>query len=149
MIQRIQTLFLLNAIGFAIAFLFVPFGYMPVIDEVSGASVLQSMKAVDCIGAVIPTVIAVILMLVSIFSFKNYSLQKLMAVLSAVAVFVAIAAVVYVIVSPYVCCDSDMSIATEWGGGVLLAVASLLADFSAYHYICKDERLIKSYDRIR
>lgn len=149
MIQRIQTLFLIIAIGLAIAFLFIPFGYAPVFDAATGESSLKSLKAIDFWGLVIPVAVSVVFMLISIFTFKNYALQKLMAILGGLTLLVAIGVVVYAVISPYVDIDAGVTVATVWGGGGLFAVAAMIADFSAYHYICKDERLIRSYDRIR
>lgn len=149
MIQRIQTLFLIIAIGLTIAFLFIPFGYAPMFDAATGESSLTSLKAIDYVGLIVPTVVAVIFMLVAIFTFKNYALQKLMTILGGISLLVVIGVVVYAVISPYVDTDPDVTVATVWGGGGLFAVAALIADFSAYHYICKDERLIRSYDRIR
>lgn len=149
MIQRIQTLFLILAIGLAIAFFFVPFGYAPVVDTVSHESLLQPLKGCEFIGLIVPTALAILLMVAAIFTFKNYNLQKTLTMLSAISLLAAIGVVIYAIVTPYIDSDPAVTIATIWGGGGLMLVASLIAVFAAYHYINKDQRLIKSYDRIR
>ncbi|MCM1349516.1 MAG: DUF4293 domain-containing protein [Firmicutes bacterium] len=149
MIQRIQTLFLLLGIGLAIAFLFVPFGYAPTVDLETGASVFQPFKGVCFTGLLVPTVVSVVLMLVAIFMFKNYAVQKLLTILSAISLLATIGVVIYAVVSPYVDTNPDVTVATVWGGGGLFLVAALIAVFAAYHYICRDQRLIRSYDRIR
>lgn len=149
MIQRVQTLFLLLGIALTIAFLFIPFGYAPTVDAATGQNVLASLKAVDFAGLLVPSLVAVVLMVAGIFTFKNYSVQKLMVLLSAVALIATIGVVIYAIVSPYVDTNPDVTIATVWGGGGLFVVAALIAVFAAYHFINKDQRLIRSYDRIR
>ena len=149
MIQRIQTLFLLLAIAFTVAFFFVPFGYAPVVDEVTHTGILQPLKAADFVGLIVPSAVSVILMLVAIFLFKHYPMQKLFTILSALSVVATIGVVIYAVVSPYMDSNPDVTIATVWGGGGLFLVGALIADLAAYHYISKDQRLIRSYDRIR
>lgn len=133
MIQRVQTLFLLLGIALTIAFLFIPFGYAPTVDAATGESVLASLKAVDFAGLLVPSLVAVVLMAAGIFTFKNYSVQKLLVLLSAVALIATIGVVIYAIVSPYVDTNPDVTIATVWGGGGLFVVAALIAVFAAYH----------------
>ena len=149
MIQRIQTLFLLIAIGLAVAFLFIPFGYAPVCDDATHAYELMPMKGKDFIGLIVPIVTSVVFMIAAIFTYKKYPLQKLMTVLSGISIVATIGVVIYAVVSPYMDSNPSVTIATVWGGGALFLVAALIAVFSAYHYISKDQRLIRSYDRIR
>lgn len=149
MIQRIQTLILLLAIVFTVSFFFVPFGYAPVVDEVTHTGVLQPLKACDFIGLTVPSVLSVVLMLVAIFMFKKYPVQKLLTALSAISIVTTIGVVIYAVVSPYIDTDPDVTVATVWGCGGLFLVGALIADLAAYHYISKDQRLIRSYDRIR
>lgn len=149
MLQRIQTLFLIIAIGLTVAFFFIPFGFAPVIDSTTHQSLLQPLKCTEFIGLIIPSVISILLMAVTIFLYRNYSLQKLFALLSALSLLATIGVVIYAVVSPYVDSNPDVTIATVWGGGGLFLVAALISVYAAYHYICKDQRLIRSYDRIR
>ena len=76
-------------------------------------------------------------------------MQKLFTILSALSVVATIGVVIYAVVSPYMDSNPDVTIATVWGGGGLFLVGALIADLAAYHYISKDQRLIRSYDRIR
>jgi hypothetical protein len=149
MIQRIQTIFLILGIGLAIAFWFIPFGYAPILDTVTHQSALQAMKGIDFIGLIIPNAVSILLMLITIFTYKNYKIQKLFGILAGLSIVVTIGVVCYAVISPYVGSDPDVTIATVWGGGGLFLVAALIADIAAYNYICKDQRLIRSYDRIR
>lgn len=149
MLQRIQTVFLIIAIGFTIAFFFVPFGYAPVVDETTRQFLLQPLKCTEFIELIVPSALSIILMVITIFLFRNYKLQKLFAVLSCISLLVAIGVVIYAIVRPYIDSNPDVTIATVWAGGGLFLVAALIAVATAYHYISRDERLIRSYDRIR
>ncbi len=149
MLQRVQTLFLLIAIGLTIAFFFVPFGYAPVVDAETGQSMLQPLKCTEFIGLIIPSAVSIVLMVVTIFLYRNYPLQKLFAVLSCISIIATIGVVIYAVVSPYIDSNPEVTIATVWGGGGLFLVAALIAVVTAYHYISRDQRLIRSYDRIR
>jgi len=149
MLQRIQTVFLIIAIGFTIAFFFVPFGCAPVVDEATRQFVLQPLKCTEFIGLIVPSTVSIILMVITIFLFRNYKLQKFFAVLSCISLLATIGVVIYAIVRPYIDSNPDVTIATVWGGGGLFLVAALIAVAAAYHYISRDERLIRSYDRIR
>lgn len=64
-------------------------------------------------------------------------------------ILTTIGVVIYAIVTPYVDAEADISIATSWGWGVLLLIFALVAVLLAFRNIAKDQRLIRSYDRIR
>lgn len=149
MLQRIQTLFLIIAIGLTIAFFFIPFGYAPVIDNITHQSMLQPLKGSEFIGLIIPASASILFMVVSIFLYRNYPMQKFFTALSAISLLATIGVVIYAVVNPYIDGTPYVTIATVWGGGGLFIVAALIAVFAAYHYIAKDQRLIRSYDRIR
>lgn len=149
MIQRIQTVFLILAIAFAVAFLFVPFGYAPIVDDATHQSGLAPLTATDFWVLIIPTVVAIVLMVITIFLYRNYPLQKKCAILSAIALLATIGVVIYAVVTPYVDLDPSVTVATVWGGGGLLLVGALIGVVAAYRYISKDQRLIRSYDHIR
>lgn len=149
MLQRVQTLFLIIAIGLTVAFFFIPFGYAPVVDEATGQSMLKPLKCSEFIGLIVPSVVSIVLMIVTIFTYRNYPLQKLFAVLSCIALIATVGVVIYAVVSPYIDSNPEVTIATVWGGGGLFLVAAVIAVAAAYHYISRDQRLIRSYDRIR
>lgn len=149
MLQRIQTLFLLIAIGLTVAFFFVPFGYAPALDEAAHQAFMRPLVVSDFLGLILSTGASLVAMVAAIFTFRNYPLQKLMTALSAVFILTTIGVVIYAIVTPYVDADADISIATSWGWGVLLLIFALVAVLLAFRNIAKDQRLIRSYDRIR
>lgn len=149
MIQRIQTIYLILGIGLAIAFWFVPFGYAPVLDTETHQSALQAMKGIDFIGLIIPNAVSILLMLITVFTYTNYKVQKTFGLLAGLSIVTTIGVVAYAVLSPYVDSDPYVTVATVWGGGGLFLIAALIADIAAYNYICKDHKLIRSYDRIR
>lgn len=149
MIQRVQTLFYIIAIGLTIAFFFVPFGYAPIMDAETGMGSVKALTGTEFIGLMVPGVAAIVLMLIAIFLYRNYPMQKLFTSLGAIALLATIGVVIYAIVSPYVDSNPDVTIATIWGGGGLFLVAALIADLAAYHYVSKDQRLVSRLDRIR
>ncbi|MDE6099596.1 MAG: DUF4293 domain-containing protein [Paramuribaculum sp.] len=142
-------MFLLIAIGLTIALFFVPFGYAPTLDEVARHTYMKSLLVTDFLWLILSTGAALVAMVVAIFTYRNYSLQKLATVFGAVFLLTTIGVVIYAIVTPYVEVEPDISIATAWGWGVVLLFGALVADLLAYRYISKDQRLIRSYDRIR
>lgn len=147
-IQRIQTLFMLLAIGMLVAFMFVPYGYYDVI--VDNVSQSLSLKGTMEEGLWEPAVVACVLLLTAIFMYKRLPLQKMMVLLSILITGTVILTVIYTLVSGY----SDETVTavggkTIWGGGGLLAVAALVAEIMALRGINSDQRLLNSYDKLR
>lgn len=148
-IQRIQTLFLVLAVALTVVFLFVPYGYADVVS-VSGEQVHQSLKASMETGLWLPSVVAIALMVIAIFTFKKPSLQKLFVIFAALLTAATIITVIYVLVAGYTDATPGVSIVgTFWGGGGLIAVAALICEICAYRGISADQRLLKSYDSFR
>ncbi len=141
-IQRIQTLYLLFAIMATVLFLFFPFGYM--IGE------FVDLRAVDYPELLVPTIVALAFMVVSVFLFKRMPLQKIFVAISAVIVLAIIGMVAYFLITGY---QADVivkiTIKPEWGYSGLLLVAALVALFGAYRNITADQKILRSYDRLR
>ncbi len=147
-IQRIQTLFLLIAVVLMVVFYFIPFGFW----EVSDANVtfpVNPLSATDQIAVLIPLTVAVVLAFVSIFLFRKMSVQKSMVILSIISVLAAVGVIVYLLTDTYVDTVSSVSIKPVWGGGALLLVGALIMLVAAYRGILHDQKLLRSYDRLR
>ena len=85
-INRIQTLFLLAAVVMMVIFLFVPFGHDVITDPSHGEMVAyEPVSAIDVVGLVVPSAVAVVLLLVAVFLFKKLPLQKLITLLAGIA----------------------------------------------------------------
>lgn len=149
MIQRVQTLFLLLAIAFVVAFMFVPYGFADFVTA-AGEKALEPLKAVREIGMMVPMCLSVLLMVIAIFCFKKLSVQKLLTLFAALLTGAVIITVVYVLVSGFTDATPGVTVAgTYWGGGGLLMIGALVAEIAAYRGMSSDQRLLRSYDSIR
>lgn len=148
-IQRLQTLYLILAIVMVSVFFYVPFGYTTVADVADGVSVLEPLRAGQFTGLVIPLALTLVLMVVAIFMFKKMPMQKLMVLVSALLTVVSMGVVVYVMVSGFSDTNPQVTMTSVWGGGGLLLVGALIAQLAAYNGISSDQRLLRSYDRLR
>lgn len=145
-IQRLQTLFLILAIGLVIGFFFVPFGHVNVQDVESAQIVEKSLCAVDYVALIVPMVLSILTMLVAIFSFKKPNFQKMLVLVSVALTVVCIAIAGYVLTDGFAVFDADVCFGALYGGILLLEVA-IIAQLMAYRGIVSDQRLLRSYDR--
>lgn len=149
-IQRIQTLYLIIAIGLMVAFFFVPFGYNIDTVKSAGAAVEQGLTGLNQgLSLIIPVSLSLLTMVIAIFSFKSFSGQKALIVLSALLIGACIGMVIYYLTAGYSDTNSDIAIRTVWGGGGLLLIAAEIALFGAYRGVSHDQKLMRSADRIR
>lgn len=150
MIQRIQTLYLIIAIGLMVAFFFVPFGYSIDTVKSSDAVIEQSLTGLNQgLSLIIPVSLSLLTMAIAIFSFKSLSGQKALIVLSALIIGACIGVVIYYLSAGYSDTNPDIAIRTVWGGGGLLLIAAEIALFGAYRGVSSDQKLLRSYDRMR
>ena len=150
MIQRIQTLYLVIAIGLMVAFFFVPFGYN--IDTVAPESALieQPLTGLNQgLSLIIPVSLSLLTMVIAVFSFKSLSGQKALIVLAALLIGACAGVVIYYLTAGYSDTNPQVAIRTVWGGGGLLLVAALLSLYGAYRGVSADQKLLRSYDRMR
>lgn len=83
-----------------------------------------------------------VLTLISIFLFKNLSRQKTVV---KVNLFLIVASIITAGIMIFSTADA----AIDWTGAPLLVICSLVLTLAGYRRICADEKLLKSYDRIR
>ncbi len=145
-IQRLQTLFLILAIGLVAGFFFVPFGHVNVQDMESAQMVEKSLCAVNYVGLIVSMVLSIMTMLVAIFSFKKPNFQKMLVLVSVVLTVVCIVIAGYVLTDGFAVFDADVCVGALYGGILLLEVA-IIAQLMAYRGIVSDQRLLRSYDR--
>lgn len=148
-IQRIQTLFLLLAIACMAVFLFVPFGYWNVAETNVGNIGLMELVGKNYVALIVPAVVSMVLMLIGVFSFKKMPFQKLMVTLSALATLAAAGVVIVIMTRGFVDNSTAVEVTAGWSGGGLLLVAALIAQIAAYRGISRDQKLLRSYDRLR
>lgn len=136
MIQRIQTLYLLLALGFSAGLIFV-FHLWTNSEEVKVYAIDNYMYLGLFLGSAL-------LSLISIFSFKNRKSQFVMGRVNIILNFILLGIFVYQ--SLNVSGETDVS---EKGIGILLPVFSIVCLVLANKAIKKDEDLVKSVDRLR
>jgi len=151
MIQRIQSLYLLLSTALLIAVLFIPFG---VFQTSYGACEYTAFSIAGIAGkSALPlwslpllTLLSSVLAFITIFLYKKRDLQIRLCLINSLLIAIlsmAAAAILYMV-------KSDMFLAEfKIGVGFLLPIVALLLNFMAMKAIKKDEKLVKSWDRIR
>lgn len=149
MIQRIQTVYLIIAIGLMIAFFFMPFGYTQLADPAIGQYKEQALKGIEFLGLIIPTALAILTMVIAVFSFRKLQVQQTLVIVAALFIGACVGVVIYVLSAGLYDTNPEVTARTIWGGGGLLLIASWLALFGAYRGMAADRKLLRSYDRLR
>lgn len=149
MIQRIQTLFLL-----LVVVLMGVTAFCPLVEIVNGTPELSIAFSSYGIGADFPTwgvltlaVASALLAFVNIFLYKKRKLQVNIGYLTVILIVVYyVTALVYM--NAFLGkIDSAYTLNLQFG--IILPVAALIFDLLAISRIKKDEKLVKSLDRIR
>lgn len=150
MIQRIQTLYLIIAIGVMVAFLFVPFGNCIIMTIPSSMDSELSMTVINQgVGTIAPVCLTIGCILYAIFKYKDLTVQKGFIIFSMLLVLVNLGVVIYILVSENGASYYSGTMYTMWGLGCLLPVAALIALIAAYRGVVADQKLLRSYDRMR
>lgn len=151
MIQRIQTVYLLVAL-ICLSLLFVfPFSTytLPEADAVFNTLGLSNGPAtVSIFPVVMNVVIAIVLLILSIISFKNRKRQMLFNKLNYLTIIILL---IFIFVD-FNIIEKKIEVENEaihYGIGMFLPIIALVALGMASRAIKKDEDLIKSMDRIR
>jgi len=136
MLQRIQTIYLIVS-GLIMGALYM---WYPTIKSTEGLVVIERDE---------PLVLAlifgtIVLIIVSIISFKKRKLQFVLNRLSIISNFVLLGVFVYRSLSL-----SGETLVSEKGIGVLFPVISIVSLVLANKAILRDEDLVKSVDRLR
>ena len=147
MIQRVQTIFLLLGSIFMLSVLFFPFVNLK--PEVVGTGVLIDGVYTAREKPILTGLffLSGILALIGIFLFKNRSLQMKMAIFSADAGFLGIVLAIF-----YLWQDEQVR---EIIGfirpdiGAFLPLPGFIALLLAFWFIRKDDKLVRSMDRLR
>lgn len=140
-IQRIQTVWLILALGCMIAFVVLPFATL-VVPE-GAAEVEAALHSWDFFGLIIPVSLATLFFFIAIFVYKNLVLQRSVTILALMMVLVSIGITLYIL------CAGDTSGATEWRWETIFLPIAVIFDILALRGISHDKKLLSSYDRIR
>lgn len=146
MIQRIQTIFLLLASAAAFGLLALPFASTNEVIEASGLFADKQYEISDHIALLLLFCAAGGLSFVSIFLFKNRKSQLLLGRISVIANLIGLilAVVFFLQDSP-----NMGEITPDDGLGLYLPFLFLVFAILALRYIQKDEKLVRSMDRLR
>ena len=146
MIQRIQTIYLLIA-----AILMAVTAFSPLF--VVGPQVVNAMAIVEAGEVIKPTwgivsvsVLTSIISLLAIFMFKNRKLQVKFANITIVLGFFFYVTTLVYMLSYY---DNFFGILSSISYGIILPLCAIIFMFLAKGRIGKDEKLVRSLDRIR
>ncbi|MDE6523968.1 MAG: DUF4293 domain-containing protein [Paramuribaculum sp.] len=130
MIQRVQSLWLLAAVAVMAVFCFLPFG------SVAG----KAVEVASDIFVLVPALVSALLCLVAIFLYRSHGRQK--AVIVASMAFALISEAFALVALLF----ADLS-SLSWA--LLLPPASVVAQIAAWRGVNADQRLLRSYDRLR
>ncbi len=136
-IQRIQTLLLLLALGAMVTFTLTPFASL----TIGGITA----TATPCDQPILLTisVTASLLLLADIFMYKNLKRQITIA---AIAALLECGAAITAGIMAFVTLEHATPVLA---GGIIAAVAALVLTLAARRYMIKDKELLRSYDRLR
>lgn len=140
-IQRWQSLFLLIAAIFIAIFCFIP------AVEVFDGSKFTELSPFHYPLFLALNIITAILLIASIFAYKNTRRQRGLIATSMVLIICSIIAGVFIFntLTPG---ENGISCANPYFSSLLLLGALIMA-FIAYRRVLADERLLRSYDRLR
>ena len=145
MIQRVQSIFLFLAAGVFGAFFGLPFASSDVAaPEFFSDKVFDVMDHVALIGL---SALGILLALITIFLFKNRKLQIKLGYL-IIGLAIILPAVAYVLFKDEpVSTNSSVQISIQ--PGVFLPLVAIILASIANYYVRKDDKLVKSMDRLR
>lgn len=137
-LQRWQSVYLLVAVFAMILACFLPFGAW---IENSVAIVKLVPKAFPVL--LILNILIAVLLLIDIFMYKNLRAQKSVAAICAVLCVASIATQVIILVR------AEASFSLVWNGSMICTFCAFVCSLMARYNMNRDEKILKSYDRLR
>ncbi len=149
MIQRKQTLFLIELIFLGLSLLFVP--CQTILTKTSATNIylmpLETFQSTTGhLAAVILNFIGIVLATFTIFSFKKRELQVKLCYAQLVLWLIVTA---MMLVCPFVIQTDDILEVQKHYFIIAIGLFAVIAAYLAVHFIKKDIELLKSADRIR
>ena len=146
MIQRIQTIFLVLAAAGIFSVFALPFATTPEAIPTSQFFVDADYDVQDNIAMLVLFVLAGLLTTGAIFLFNNRPLQTKVTLFGLIANILALVSTVVIFFN----FSSDAGTANVQDGfGFYLPAIALIFSFLAMRFIKKDEKLVRSADRLR
>ena len=154
MIQRIQTVFLLLAIIALAAFNMFPY-WQTITEQGAESFMLMSYGFIsaDKVGALPDlslyvlvagiSALAMIIVLVEIFQFKNRILQLKLAIANSMLMSVNLVVMTYFIIT------LQKEYQGSFGIGIFIYALAMILNILARRFVQKDENLVRSVDRLR
>lgn len=130
-IQRWQSVLLLLATIFMVLLCVLPLGSG--VSDINNPDSSTPIRAIDILPLFIIGIVSAIILLISIFCYKNLNLQKRTIIAGCILLVPAI--VISAIYSLWL--------------AVLFSALALLASVWAYTRVSADQKLLRSYDRLR
>ena len=146
MLQRIQSIFLLLAGAASLALFGVPFAKTP--QAVAGSTLFADgvYNVQDQIALMVLFAVAGALAIAGIFLFRNRTLQMRMAIFAFIANLIGVVFGVIFFMQN----SSDVGEKPISDGiGAYLPIGAMILALLAYRFINKDEKLVRSMDRLR
>lgn len=148
MLQRIQTIYLLLGAGFLSGAAFSPLARLS--TPVSESPIFSDgvFSATDQSGLLILLLLVAFLLLVAVFLFRNRRAQTLLTKVGLAATLLVVAAIAAYMLNASRNQLPELA-ALRPAIGALLPVAGLVAQVLALRNIQKDDKLVRSMDRLR
>lgn len=143
MIQRIQTIFLALAVLAAAGLFTLPFATTPEVVESSALFADGEFDINDHLLLMISFILAGACSLIAIFLFKRRSVQMSLSILSIIAAIIGLGFGLFTFLS------SPIKTQAAFGLGAVLPVLVILFAYLGWRNIKKDDKLVKSIDRLR
>lgn len=160
MIQRIQSIYLLLTTALMAVFLFLPIAQFDTTDGIysftaQGISTVEAMTTPvqDKTSVFTPTwgvfvlgTVIAVLSFITIFLYKNRPTQARICMINA---FFLVTFYIVIFLSGYTFREDLSASNISWTAYIVMPFVALILDILAYKAINKDERLVRSLDRIR
>lgn len=143
MIQRIQTIFLALAAMAAGGLLGLPFASTPEAEATSSLFADSVFNINDHMILLVSFLLAGVFSLVAIFLFRNRKLQMNLSILAIVSTIVGLGYGLFIFFSDPESSEAGFEI------GSLMPLLILIFIILGWRYIKKDDKLVRSMDRLR
>ena len=137
-LQRWQSVYLLVAVFAMILGCILPFGAI----MADGTTITKLMPADYPVLLTLNILIGIIL-IIDIFMYKNLRSQKMVA---AVAALLCVASLITQVVA---LTRNEAPFALVWNGSIIATFCAFVCALMARYNMTRDEKILKSYDRLR
>lgn len=151
MIQRVQTLFLLELAFLSVSLFFIPVQYINADSQEIAVSFLPLTEGgfTSTLGHSAAIAINFLCLLIAFITIFLYRKRELQVKLSYTLMFMYIVLIGMLALCPFVHDDSGKATVNTNAFGYIILSVSLVSAFLAARFVKKDIELLKSTDRIR